>query len=359
MTPQTLTTETCTQKLFHNCPDSKTRTTEQRSPRGFQSPDPGAVSPPGRYSSGPLAPDGADPPGRVSTPPPLPPEGRLKHRGATAPHSHTAAAASAQKLLPRRRARPGARALPATKGGASLLAAAPLAPLLGVPVRGPAPGWAAALEELPSRLLGKRPDELTKFLLRFFKVWVELTLPGRGCLPPSRRRVRRQASLYFTPSHCAVTRPNTRPCPPAPPGDRAPARRGAGPPLSASAAPADAPSDRPRPAPGTKRGAGASLGDPAAATLTRQLVRLQPGLGVQPADDKVVGEATGRRAPSAAAAAAHGAGAGPGRAERGAPAPGRPAARRPPLPPPPPPPLPRLGPPPPALARSPRPPRLP
>lgn len=184
MTPQTLTTETCTQKLFHNCPDSKTRTTEQRSPRGFQSPDPGAGSPPGRYSSGPLAPDGADPPGRVSTPPPLPPEGRLKHRGATGPHSHTAAAASAQKLLPRRRARPGARALPATKGGASLLAAAPLAPLLGVPARGPAPGWAAALEELPSRLLGKRPDELTKFLLRFFKVWVELTLPGRGCLPP-------------------------------------------------------------------------------------------------------------------------------------------------------------------------------
>lgn len=228
MTPQTLTTETCTQKLFHNCPDSKTRTTEQRSPRGFQSPDPGAVSPPGRYSSGPLAPDGADPPGRVSTPPPLPPEGRLKHRGATAPHSHTAAAASAQKLLPRRRARPGARALPATKGGASLLAAAPLAPLLGVPVRGPAPGWAAALEELPSRLLGKRPDELTKFLLRFFKVWVELTLPGRGCLPPSRRRVRRQASLYFTPSHCAVTRPNTRPCPPAPPGGPGPGAAGRG-----------------------------------------------------------------------------------------------------------------------------------
>lgn len=121
--------------------------------------------------------------------------------------------------------------------------------------------------------------------------------------------------------------------------------------------------------PGSPTTAGAGKRPRARRALTRQLVRLQPGLGVQSADDKVVGEATGRRAPSAAAAAAHGAGAetrraGPCGAARSPSNPGaRPPALRPPLPQPQPlplpPPLPRLGPPPPALARSPRPPRLP
>lgn len=115
-------------------------------------------------------------------------------------------------------------------------------------------------------------------------------------------------------------------------------------------APRPVPWPDPRRAPGTKRGPWA----PARArrALTRQLVRLQPGLGVQPADDKVVGEATGRRAPSATAA--HGAG--PSRASRAEPSPRpRPPARpRPPLPPLPP--LPRLGPPSPGLTGSQRPP---
>lgn len=183
MTPQTLTTETCTQKLFHNCPDSKTRTTEQRSPRGFQSPDPGAGSPPGRYSSGPLAPDGADPPGRVSTPPPLPPEGRLKHRGATAPHSHTAAAASAQKLLPRRRARPGARALPATKGGASLLAAAPLAPLLGVPAAGRLRAGRRRWRNCRRGFLGRGQTNSPSFCFAFSKSGWNLRSPDEAAFP--------------------------------------------------------------------------------------------------------------------------------------------------------------------------------
>lgn len=98
-------------------------------------------------------------------------------------------------------------------------------------------------------------------------------------------------------------------------------------------------SNDPRPAPGTKRDGRGSSGVPgrsrrgqadrALRTLTRQLVRLQPGLGVQPADDKVVGEATGRRAPSSSAAAAHGAGAEPGRAVRSGAEPPHPGARPP------------------------------
>lgn len=61
--------------------------------------------------------------------------------------------------------------------------------------------------------------------------------------------------------------------------------------------------------------------------LTGELVRLQPGLGVQPADDEVVGEAAGCRGAAAAAAHAAGRGARGAQRERGrAAGPGSPAA---------------------------------
>lgn len=56
--------------------------------------------------------------------------------------------------------------------------------------------------------------------------------------------------------------------------------------------------------------------------LTGELVRLQPGLGVQPADDEVVGEAAGCRGAAAAAAHASGRGARRAQRERGRAAPG-------------------------------------
>lgn len=236
---------------------------------------------------------------------------------------------------------PGSKPSLETKGVLTVLGVAQVHFITSCPINpgGPAQGWVRTVLRkcCYHRLLGKGPDKLTKFLLCsvvfFFKIWVELTLTRTwGCLLPSLTGLRGQTSLYFILSHSTFTGPRTH----SPslffvPEDvttapRGPSRRGA--PHPASPAPARRPC-APRPAAGTKRGGGRlPRGSPAAAgagrrprarrALTRQFVRLQPGLSVQPADDKVVGEATGHRAPAAAAAAAHGAGAEPGRAGRSA-----------------------------------------
>lgn len=126
--------------------------------------------------------------------------------------------------------------------------------------------------------------------------------------------VRGQVSLFFILSHSTFPRQNTQPF-------RIPrsllqghrAEGSGGPsshfpssiPKSPSLAPAQGSSDRPSPGSRDKAGLGGGFlrsprpkrrGEAARAlrALTRQLVRLQPGIRVQPADDKVVGEATGR-----------------------------------------------------------------